>query len=185
MTEDELRALSLDDLNKVTLRSLHAKEVAPNGGYGNNYWKEANKEKLKEYAAKGGESFLEWFNNLDPESEEYKRWKASREKSGQMSKDWVKNNPEQYKAIQQKAIEATKLKAQAQKIDKYTKIYEMLPETPFTAKQLKEVQIKLGYSAIAYTKEMVQDNWLIIHYKGTNGSAKDVPLYVKNPDILQ
>ncbi len=61
----------------------------------------------------------------------------------------------------------------------------MLPETPFTAKQLKEVQINLGYSAIAYTKEMVQDNWVIVHHKGTNGSATDVPLYVKNPDILR
>ena len=159
-------------------------------------WIKNNSERHLEFSKKGAKAAGKVFkdeerakeiiekrlNAWDERDKAEPGWKKSVYKtvSTKVSK-FIKENPEIQRT---KAINGGKTTAKMWKdkiFDRNMAIYNNLPEEEFTSRELKKILTEMDLANYLYN--FLATHFVIRVYEGTKNSPKDIPRYIKNPDI--
>jgi general stress protein YciG len=166
-------------------------------------WNKQNRELIQEFARKGAEgskSAWEFLRKFDPEGyqelgakisqaqikarqENPERYKEIDAKAGKHISQWIKDNPDKHLKICKIAQEVRKNKFSVELQDRYTKLWNALPQDKFSLEYAKSVKEELGIKGNKkFVSKFRDDGYLIKVHTGVNGSATNPDLYIKNPN---
>ena len=203
MKEEDLRKLSLEDLNKFGIKGLEASERLKvwrekNPSKVKNLyskvikdWIEANPEEYREIQKLGNQTIVDKIaENPEWWGEKMSKWhRENPEKSKRVTesltkgaKKWREENPQEWKKVSDIGNQAIIEKNKKIFEDRAKRAYELLPDKEFIRTEILDILSSVGWSNSNITQQM---RFLKTDYVICTGKRKNSYTYIKNPDVKE